>query len=129
MTPETNSPVSRVTVTPLSQDLSEKRFAVAVENCDVDDKKALVQYRNKWKQWMSWYSYSASEPHNIESQIHQMLFNDLTYRATVSVRESSASDAAISARSSTLAYLLDHGYVVSQVLALQKLLDDRKDVV
>jgi hypothetical protein len=78
---------------------------------------------------MSWYGYGDPEPNGIETQIHRMLFNDLTYRATVSVRASVDVNVAISARSPTLAYLLDQGYVVSQVLSLQKLLDDRNDVI
>ncbi len=78
---------------------------------------------------MSWYWHSDSQPNSIESQIHNMLFNDLTYRAIVSVRESVDANATISARSPTLAYLLDQGYVLSQVLALQKLLDKRRGMV
>ena len=78
---------------------------------------------------MKWYEHSESEPNNIESQIHRMLFHDLTYRAMASVRASLTADLPISARSATLAYLLDHGYVVSQVLSIQKLLDPRKDVI
>jgi hypothetical protein len=58
-----------------------------------------------------------------------MLFNDITYRATVSVREPVAADVAISARSSTLAYLLDQGYLVSQVLSIEKLLDNGGGVI
>ena len=83
------------------------RFEVPVENCDVHDKLKLNQYRVKWKQWMSWYGYGSSEPHNIQQQIHQILFNDITYRAVVSVRELGPTDGPIAARVPTLAYLLD----------------------
>jgi len=107
------------------------RFEIPVEDCDVpdQDKPKLNQYRTKWKQWMSWYGYGSSEPHSIQQQIHQMLFSDITYRAAISVRESVSAGVSIAARSPTLAYLLDLGYVLSQVLALQKLLDERKDVI
>jgi hypothetical protein len=57
-----------------------------------------------------------------------MIFNDLTYRAVLSIRESPAENA-ISARISTLAYLTDRGYFLSQVLAIQKLLDKSSDVI
>lgn len=78
---------------------------------------------------MSWYEHTSEEPHSIESQIHQMIFNDLVYRATLSVRESTAAETAISARSTTLAYLMDRGYFLSQVLAIQRLLDRGTDVI
>jgi hypothetical protein len=120
---------NRVTVKIVSQNLSASRFRVPVKECDVHEKQKLVRYRQKWMQWMAWYEHSESEPNSIESQIHRMLFNDLTYRAIASVRASVDPDLPISARSATLAYLLDHGYVVSQVLAIQRLLDPSKDVI
>lgn len=129
MSSAANPTATGVKVTASPHDPLAGRFQIAVEQCDVDDKKRLVRYRTYWTKWMSWYRYNTSEPHSIESQIHQMLFSDLTYRAIVSVRESVVADVAISARSSTLAYLLDRGYLFSQVLSLQKLLDDRKDVI
>jgi hypothetical protein len=124
-TPSANS----ITVKVVDQKPSANRFKIAVGSCDVNDKQRLVRYRQKWTQWMTWYEHSESEPNSIESQIQRMLFNDFTYRAIVSVRGSENPDLAISARSATLAYLLDHGYVVSQVLAIQKLLDPSKDVI
>lgn len=111
------------------QNVLSDRFKTTVKDCDVVEKKNLIGYRQKWVQWMSWYGYGAPEPNNIQTQIHRMLFNDLTYRATVSVRSSEDAGMEISARSATLAYLLDQGYVVSQVLALQKLLDNGSDVI
>jgi hypothetical protein len=78
---------------------------------------------------MSWYEHRPDEPHSIESQINRMIFDELTYRATLSVRESTAADTVISARSATLAYLLDRGYFLSQVLAIQRLLDRGSDVI
>lgn len=118
-----------MTVTAVPDDPLAKRFQTPIEKCEVDDKNRLAEYRSHWKKWMQWYSHGTAEPHSIESQIHQMLFDDLTYRSIVSVRESVPADVAISARSSTLAYLLDRGYVFTQVLAIQKLLDSRNDVI
>src|ERR1700693_2680699 len=113
----------------VNESLTTKRFQIPINNCDVDDKERLAQYRKHWLTWMSWYEHTSEEPHSIESQIHRMLFNDLTYRASVSVRESVASEIAISARAPTLAYFIDQGYVLSQILAIQKLLDSRSDVI
>jgi hypothetical protein len=58
-----------------------------------------------------------------------MIFDDITYRASVSVRESIAADVPISARTPTIEYFIDQWYVLSQTLAIQKLLDDRPDVI
>jgi hypothetical protein len=129
MTTNSGSPAVGIAIK-AEQNVLADRFKTAVKDCDVESKKNLVGYRQKWVQWMSWYGYGdPPEPNNIESQIHRMFFNDLTYRATVSVRSSVDAGMDISARSATLAYLLDQGYVVSQVLALQKLLDNGSDVI
>jgi hypothetical protein len=105
------------------------RFKIPADSCDVVNKEKLVQYRAKYTEWMKWYEHTDSEPNSIERQINVMLFNDLTYRAITSVRSAATAEVPISAVSGTLAYLLDHGYVVSQVLAIQKLLDRRSDVI
>ena len=99
MSSAANPTATGVKVTASPHDPLAGRFQIAVEQCDVDDKKRLVRYRTYWTKWMSWYRYNTSEPHSIESQIHQMLFSDLTYLAIVSVRESVVADVAISARS------------------------------
>jgi hypothetical protein len=129
MTTNLGSPAVGIAVK-AEQNVLADRFKTAVKGCDVEDKKNLITYRQRWVEWMSWYGYGdPPEPNNIQSQIHRMFFNDLTYRATVSVRSSVDAGMEISARSGTLAYLLDQGYVVSQVLALQKLLDNGSDVI
>ena len=128
MTTNVGSPAVGIAVK-AEQNVLADRFKTAVKDCDVERKENLSGYRQKWVQWMSWYGYGAPEPNNIQDQIHRMLFNDLTYRATASVRSSVEAGMEISARSATLVYLLDQGYVVSQVLALQKLLDNGSDVI
>ena len=81
MSSATNPTATGVNVTASPHDPLAGRFQIAVEQCDVDDKKRLVRYRTHWTKWMSWYRYNTSEPHSIESQIHHMLFNDLTLSA------------------------------------------------
>jgi hypothetical protein len=105
------------------------RFSAPINTCQVDEKNKLNTYRQLWVKWMSWYEHTPGEPHSIESQIHQMIFNDLTYRAILSVRKASAAETMISASHPTLAYLTDRGYFLSQVLAIQKLLDKGSDVI
>jgi hypothetical protein len=58
-----------------------------------------------------------------------MMFHDLTYRSITSIRGSLSPDTQVSARSSTLAYIIDSRYLANQVLAVSKLVDSRPDVV
>ncbi len=78
---------------------------------------------------MDWYELRPEEPHSIENQIHQMFFADLTYRSVVATRSSDARCETSSGCHPTLTFLLDTGYVVSQVLAILRLLDNRPDVI
>jgi hypothetical protein len=78
---------------------------------------------------MSWYDHSPQEPHSIEQQIQTMLFNDLVYRSVTSARSTISPKTAVAARTNTLTFLLDTGYVATQVLAILRLLDDRRDVI
>lgn len=105
------------------------RFEVPIAQCDVMDKKKLEAYRAHWRRWMAWYEHSPQEPHSIEQQIHTMLFNDLTYRSVVSARSSVPQETEISARTASLAYLLDTGYVTTQVLSVMRLLDPHRNVI
>jgi hypothetical protein len=105
------------------------RFATPARQCDVQDQSRLESYRAHWGKWMSWYDHSPSEPHSIEQQIQAMLFNDLTYRSIVSARSTISPEIEVAARTSTLTFLLDSGYVTTQVLAVLRLLDNRSDVI
>ena len=58
-----------------------------------------------------------------------MIFNDITYRSVVSARGLGTKELPVSSRNPTLAYLVDQGYLVFQVLAIQKLLDRRRSVI
>lgn len=120
-----------MTVTSMQQQasLTEQRLAVPLEDCEVLTRKNLESYRALYRKWMQWYEYSPENPNTIQGQIIGMMFHDLTYRSVTSVRGSVAGTDHISARSSTLAYIIDTGYLANQVLAIGKLVDRRKDVV
>ena len=105
------------------------RFAKPTKECDVLDRTKLESYRAHWRKWMSWYDHSQNEPHSIEQQIQTMLFNDLTYRSVVSARGTVSPEIEVAARTTTLTFLLDSGYVTTQVLAVLRLLDNRSDVI
>lgn len=57
-----------------------------------------------------------------------MMFLDLAYRILASARQSTDQGSAFAAQSGLLAHFLDQGYVATQVLAIRRLLDGRKDV-
>ena len=108
--------------------LHEDRFKQPIGDCDVEDKKKLESYRALWLKWMRWYDHSPGEANTIESQLQTLIFNDLVYR-TVSGARGAGGEEKTSARDGTLVYLLDVGYVATQVLALLRLLDKTRGAV
>lgn len=104
----------------------EFRYKTAVDQCDVLDRKRLKEYRDERYEWLSWYELRIGEPNTIQQQLFSMMFLDLAYR--VSARQSTQQGLAFAAQSGLLAHFLDQGYVATQVLAIRRLLDGRKDV-
>lgn len=91
MSDDQNSTRMNVSLQMPNQDPLANRFSVPPERCEVNQKERLKPYRAKWRVWMSWHGLSDSDPNSIQAQIHRMLFNDITYRAVVSVRASARS--------------------------------------
>jgi hypothetical protein len=108
---------------------TQQRLGVPEDECDVLNRQNLESYRALYRKWMTWYEFAPDNPNTIEGQIMNMMFHDLTYRSTTSVRGSISSDTKVAARSDTLAYLIDTGYLANQVLAVAKLVDKRPDVI
>ncbi|HSS98451.1 MAG TPA: hypothetical protein VLK33_15550 [Terriglobales bacterium] len=98
-----------------------------IEDCDVVDRAALIEYRTKRQEWLKWYELHVDEPHSIQQQIMSMIFVDLSYRMMAIPRAEPNPN--VSAKSGLLAHLLDQGYVATQVLAVRRLLDGRTDVI
>ncbi len=121
---------ANTTVTPNQpMSITEQRLSVPLESCDVFNRSKLESYRALYRKWMALYEHSPENPNTIEGQVISMLFHDLTYRSITSVRASLPSEVQISARSSTLAYLIDSGYLTNQALAISKLTDNNRGVV
>jgi hypothetical protein len=103
----------------------QRRLGVPEDQCDVLNRLNLNSYRALYRKWMTWYEFAPNNPNTIEGQIINMMFHDLTYRSITSVRESIPTDIRVAARSNTLAYIIDAGYLVTQVLAVMKLVSDK----
>ena len=106
----------------------EFRYKTPIDQCDVVDREALKQYRVKRYEWLSWYELRKGEPNTIQQQLFSMLFLDFEYRILASARQNPDDSAAFSSQSGLLSHFLDQGYVATQVFAIRKLLDKRKDV-
>jgi hypothetical protein len=104
------------------------RYKTRVEDCDVIDHAALAEYRAKRDEWLRWYELSKDEPNSIQQQLFSMHFLDMTYRIISEARQVKDSSNSES-QSALLSHLLDQGYVATQVLAIRRLLDGRKDVI
>jgi hypothetical protein len=111
---------------PSEPESPEFRYKTPLDQCDVVDRKKLEAYREKRYEWLSWYELRKGEPNTIQQQLFTMIFLDMEYRLLASARQSA--DQTFSAQSGLLAHFLDQGYVATQVLAIRKLLDGRKDV-
>jgi hypothetical protein len=108
---------------------TQQRLSIPEGDCQVSNRANLASYRVLYRKWMQWYEHSSDNPNTIEGQIMSMMFHDLTYRSLTSIRASLSPATQVSARSSTLAYIIDSGYLTNQVLAVSKLVDSRNDVV
>jgi hypothetical protein len=106
----------------------EYRYKTAADQCDVLDRKKLERYRVKRYEWLSWYELRKGDPNTIQQQLFSMMFLDVAYRILASARQSTDQGSTFAAQSGLLAHFLDQGYVATQVLAIRRLLDGRKDV-
>jgi hypothetical protein len=111
--------------TPLSQ---KSRYKSRIEDCDVIDRAALAEYRIKRDEWLRWYELEMGGPNSIQQQLFSMHFVDMAYRIILEARQTQDSSNSLP-QSPLLSHLLDQGYVATQVLAIRRLLDSRKDVI
>jgi hypothetical protein len=107
---------------------SQNKPPTPVEQCEVLDFELLAKYRSMRAKWLSWYNFQKDDPNNIEGQIIDMTFRDMSYRMLAKPRGDAAPNVEIAARNGILAHMLDQGYAAIQVLAIRRLLDKRSDV-
>lgn len=94
-------------------------YQFAVSDCDVVCKTNLERFREKRTEWLEWLD---DDPvHAITKQLHEMMWNDVTYRTFNETRRLAIDDEPTAAVAPLLAEFIDVGYVATQVLAVSKL--------
>jgi hypothetical protein len=98
-----------------------------IDECDVQDRTALVEFRRKREEWLSrlW----SEDYHALEKQFARMVGFDMAYRVLIEARRDSDGRNSVAAMNGLLASFVDQCYVETQVLAVGRLTDRRKDVI
>src|SRR3954447_6200604 len=91
------------------------------EQCDVEDQKKLVAYRQAVTRWFEWLH--ADPEHSISSQLSDLLWQDAVFRVFNEARRYVDEDGPTSSVAPILAQFIDRGYVASQVLGISKLVE------
>jgi hypothetical protein len=97
-----------------------------VEQCSVEDRAALIEFRQKRRVWLSWLR--TDEHHAIWSQITAMAWNDTVFRVLNEARNPVDGEV-LSATNGMLGGFINQGYISAQVLAIRRLVDNRFDVI
>lgn len=98
----------------------EDGCATPVEQCSVEDKSALIKFRAKRLEWLSWLN--TDEHHAIWKQITATAWNDAVFRVLNEARNPADGDQ-VSATNGMLGRFIDQGYVSTQVLAIRRLVE------
>ncbi len=95
-------------------------FKYSVEDCDVDDKEALVQYREKRLNWL--VQFDEDEHHAIWPHIWELLWRDHIFRVVNEARRiaSETKDPSVGFNSA-VSRMLDVGFVTTQATAIRRL--------
>lgn len=99
-------------------------YRYSIDQCDVCDKAALVEFREKRLLWLDWLN--DDDVHAIWPQISSALWNDIAFRTIANMAEGFP-DSAL--HNSVLTEALLQGYFSVQVLTIRRLFDRRSDVI
>ncbi|MDX9861950.1 MAG: hypothetical protein RBS99_13650, partial [Rhodospirillales bacterium] len=103
-------------------------YQYSIDECDVLDKPLLVEFRAKREKWISWLK--GAEPHSVWTQINTMMWNDAVFRTVNESRGLAARFGSPSAvLNGFLGGFIDRGYVVTQVLAIRRLVESPRNNV
>ena len=100
---------------------AKKEYDYDVDQCSVDDKALLREFREKRSTWMDWLERDVH--HNIFGQIHTMMWNDAAYRSLNEARRFASAENPTASVNGMLGEFIDRGYVSTQVLDICKVTD------
>ncbi len=99
-------------------------YEYSIALCDVTREKrdALQSYRDKRRLWLSWID--TDEQHAIWTALSSMMWTDVSFR-TLTHLANNNEDSGL--HNSLLAEALFEGHLATQILAIRRLMDNRKD--
>ena len=103
--------------------MTAKDYQYAIGQCDVPPERrgALEAYRAKRRQWLEWLD--TDEHHAIWTNVSALVWNDVSFRTLAQL----AVDNPESCLGNTLvAEKLINGHVATQILAIRRLVDNRR---
>ncbi len=105
----------------VSQDYDYK---YSPEQCDVNDKAALITYRNKRRGWLTWLE--TDEHHTIWQVLSSMVSHDVSFRTFAELANNNP-DSGI--HNPLLTEALVNGYFSIQVLSIRRLMDTTRGMI
>ena len=99
-------------------------FQFPIAQCDVADKKALVEYRTKRSQWLDWLKHD--DAHAIWRAIAALSNNDVKFRVLAHLAQT---DERSALRNPMVSQAVVSDYVSNQILGVRRLIDTRNDVI
>ena len=94
-------------------------YSYSIDQCDVNDKRALQSYRDKRRLWLSWIN--ADEHHAIWQVLSSMTWTDVSFKT---LTQFAIDDENSGLHNTLLTEALLNGHVATQVLAVRRLMDD-----
>ena len=104
---------------------AEKAYEYDVDQCSVNDKALLTDYREKRSEWIGWLERDVY--HSIWDQIHSIMWNDAVYRTFNEARRFASEENPTASLNGMFGEFIDRGYVSTQVLDLCKITDRSND--
>jgi hypothetical protein len=96
-------------------------YHYAIEQCDVQDRSLLKNFREKRSAWLLWLDHK--EPSSIDNQFYSMMWCDAVFWTLNEARKFAAENSPSSAITPILAEFIDHGYLAQQILSISKLVE------
>jgi hypothetical protein len=103
-----------------------ENYQYAIGQCDVPPERhgALNAFRAKRQQWLEWLD--TDEHHAIWTSVSALVWNDVSFRPLVHLAVENPQS---SLGNTLVAEKLINGHVATQILAIRRLVDNRRDVI